>query len=271
MGGVLGRLTIFAKGNLDVRDTLHTLRVGGEVRWNGINDVVRERFPRTVVRLRHETWTRSDALVASDGTVPPALASRTLPLGAHPIASQFSLAIFETDADAYVLSIQPDIATNLFRDRIDGTLFMAGDLAAWTDDDRRWLDGRFDPTGLIDADASMANLAAIVARIRTRSDAPILVYNVSSVVPGDTVHCFEGLGETLATRIRRFDLALAELSARTGISIVDVDAVVARAGADCLKLDAFHLNAEGCRHVAEETVRVLDQEGAFAAHEAARC
>ena len=35
----MDRLTIFAKGNLDVRDTLHALRVGGELRWNGVNEI----------------------------------------------------------------------------------------------------------------------------------------------------------------------------------------------------------------------------------------
>ena len=36
------------------------------------------------------------------------------------------------------------------------------------------------------------------------------------------------------------------------------------AGADRLKLDAFHLNDEGCRLVAAEAVRVLDDLGALA-------
>ena len=63
----MGRLTIFAKANLDVRDSLHSLRIAGNVLWNGINEVVRTRFPTTVVRIRHETWTRSDALLAAPG------------------------------------------------------------------------------------------------------------------------------------------------------------------------------------------------------------
>jgi hypothetical protein len=267
---VVGRLSIFAKGNLDVRDTLHALRVGGEIRWNGVNEVVRARHPSMVVRVRHETCTRSDMLAVADGAIPDELKSRPLPLGAHPLASQYSGALFDADADAYVLSLQPEVATQLVRHRRDGWLFMAGDPKAWPDDDLRWLHATFDRVGLIDVDASMHNLAAIVERVRARSAAPILVYNLSSVVPGDSVHCHEGLGETLATRIRRFNVALADLSARTGVSVVDVDAVVARAGADRLKLDAFHLTAEGCRRVAEEVVRILEDVGVFA-REAARC
>ena len=103
----LDRITIFAKGNLDVHDTLHSLRVGGAVVWNGINEVLRERTPAAIARVRHETWTRSDALLAADGGIPRALAGRDLALGPYPVASQFSRAVFETDADAYVLTIQP--------------------------------------------------------------------------------------------------------------------------------------------------------------------
>ncbi|NDP43759.1 MAG: SGNH/GDSL hydrolase family protein [Aromatoleum sp.] len=268
------RLTIFAKGNLDVRDTLHSLRVGGKLQWNGINEIVRERFPSTLVRVRHETWTRSDALLESGGSVPADLAERAPPAlasSAHPAPTQFSIALFETDADAIVLSVQPDVATTLARHRRHGYLFHPGDWQSWSDSHRRWLRDEFAAEGLVDAGTSMHNFERIVARIRQRSAAPILVYNLSSVVPGDTVHCHAGLGETLSTRIRRFNLGIAELSQRTGISVIDVDAVVARAGAAGSKTDVFHLNAEGCRLVAEETVRVLEDLGCFAAEERNRC
>ena len=267
----MDRLTIFAKGNLDVRDTLHALRVGGELRWNGVNEIVRLSHPSTVVRVRHETLTRSDFLLEADGEVPPALAERALELGPYPLASQYGPTLFGTPADAYVLSIQPDIATQLWRHRRDGFLFLAYEWGTWSEGDRRWLHDAFERTGAIEVDASMRNYAAIVERLRSASAAPILVYNVSSVVPGDSVHSHQGLGETLATRIRRFNVALADLSERTGVSIVDVDAIVARAGADRLKLDAFHLNAEGCRLVAQEVVRILEDLGALVPHEAARC
>ena len=260
----MNRFTIFAKGNLDVHDTLHSLRVGGAVAWNGINEILRERYPGTIARVRHETWSRSDALLEVDGRVPPALAGRKLALGPYPLESQFSRAIFETPADAYVLSIQPDVTTYLFRPRREGFPLLAYGWATWDEPARDWLRDEFEPGGMLDAEASMHGLAAAAERLRARSDAPVLVYNLSSVVPGDSVHCYAGLDETLAARIRRFNVALVDLSYRTGISIVDVDAVVARGGADRLKLDALHLNTEGCRLVAGEAVRVMDDLGVFA-------
>lgn len=257
----MGRLTIFAKGNLDVRDTLHSLRLGGKLAWNGVGEVVRERFPGWSVRLRHETFTRSDALLEAGGSAPAELAHRALPLGAYPLASQFSTTIFETDADAYVLSSQPDLNTGLVRRRPSGYLLYPEGRSGWSAADRQWLSEKFLGAPALDVSASMDNLARIIERIRSRSVAPILIYNISAVVPGERVHVYEGLEETLSTRIRRLNLALVELSQRTGVSIIDVDRIVALGGADRLKLDALHLTAEACRLVAEGVVRVLEELG----------
>src|ERR1700723_3236410 len=108
-------LTVFAKGNLDLRDSLHSLRLGGTLTWNGVNEIVRERFPRYTIRVRHELHTRSDALLEAGGIVPAALERRPLALEPYTPAVQFSRALFETAADVYVLSIQADIMTALFR------------------------------------------------------------------------------------------------------------------------------------------------------------
>ena len=267
----MGRLTIFAKGNVDVHDSLHSLRIGGKILWNGINEIVRVRFPGTVVRLRHETVARSDALLEADGTIPAAVAGRDLPLAPHTAAIQFSRALFEADADAVVLSLQPDLTTSFLRHKRDRYLFYPANAESWTPADREWLRDEFAFSEALDVGASMRNLATIVARVRERRDVPILVYNVSSVVPGDQVHCYQGLDETFSTRVRRFNLGLIELSRETGISVIDVDAVVARAGADRAKLDPVHLTAEGCRLVAEEVVRVLEDLGCFPQAEAGRC
>jgi hypothetical protein len=262
------RLTLFAKGNLDVRDTLYALRLADDLVWNGINEILRARNHDVVARVRHETWTRSDALLEADGTVPQVLADRALVLRAYPATSQFSRALFETAADAVVLSIQPDLMTRLLRHRRDGFLFYPNDWRSWAASDQAWLRESFDSVGLIDLTASMANFARIVAKIRERTHAPILVYNVSSVVPGDQIHSYEGIGEILSTRIRRFNLGLIGLSQRLGISIIDVDTIVARAGADRMKFDAMHLTGEGCRAVAEEVVRVIEDLGCLSGAEA---
>lgn len=255
------RLTIFAKGNLDVRDSLHSLRIDGEVRWNGINAVLRERASPLTIRVRHETSTGSEALLAATGQVPTALDGRTLSLDAYPLAAQYGVAMFEAEADACVLSIQPDVQVKSVRHRRDGFLFYPENMEQWPQSDLEWLRGEFFPDGLVDADKAMASLEGVIERLRAVRDVPILIYNISSVIPGETLHCHEGMEDSFSTRIRRFNLALIELSQRTGISIVDVDRIVATGGAAALKYDATHLTARGCRAVAEEVLRILEDVG----------
>jgi lysophospholipase L1-like esterase len=255
------RLRIFAKGNVDVHDSLHSCRLGGDLLWNGINAVFRERSLEVMARVRHETWARSDALLAADGAIPDLVASRDLPLGAYPATSQFSRAVLEDPADVVVLSIMPDIMSGMMRHRDSGVLLYPSGLDQWSPQDRLWLKSDFDALGPLDVAQSMDNLRAIVADIQAQRAAAILIYNLSAVVPGETLYCHEGMDETLSDRIRRFNLGLVELSRQTGINIIDADRILAEHGALALKRDPVHLTAEGYRLLAYEVVRVLEDIG----------
>lgn len=252
------RRTLFAKGNLDLRDSLLALRLDGRVAWNGINEVLRARGVPARVVVRHETFTRSDAVLAATGAVPPDLPMRDVPWSAYPPVSQFSRALFQAAPDAYFLSAMPDLCTTLWRHRDGGWLLHPEQPDRWPASAREWLHERFVPAPLLSVDQSMAQFHRLVEQLRSRSAAPILVYNVSTVMPGQTLHCWEGVGETFGTRAMRFNLALTELSRKTGISIVDVDGVVARMGADRAKRDHLHLTAAGCEAVAREVARILE-------------
>jgi hypothetical protein len=241
---------------VDVHDSLHSCRIGGELRWNGVNEVIRGRTD-TTIRLRHETWTRSDAILRATGTVPSEVADRQLSLGSYPAPSQFSASLFDTNADAIILSMLGETATTLVKHNRLGFLFYPSDAETWSRSDRDWLKSDFTRQDLLDVMESMNNLREIVDRIRKKTEVPILIYNVSSIVPGETVHTLQGLGEIYSTRCRRFNLALADLSAETGFSIVDVDSIIGRAGADRHKIDAMHLTPDGYRLVAQEVVRIL--------------
>jgi hypothetical protein len=266
----VGRLNLFAKGNVDVHDSLHSCRIGGELRWNGINEVVRGRTD-TVVRLRHETWTRSDAILEASGTVPVEIAERQMPLGSYPAQSQFSMTLFNNTADAIILSILGETATTLLKHNRTGFLFYPSETEKWSQADRNWLKSDFTRGDLLDVATSMRHLRRIIERIRERTDVPILIYNVSSIIPGETVHSLQGLGEIYSTRCRRFNLGLAELSEELGFSIVDVDSIIGRAGADNYKIDAMHLTPDGYRIVAEEVVRVLHDLGVITMLQESTC
>jgi hypothetical protein len=257
------RLNLFLKGNVDLRDTLLFSCLGGKLQWNGLNEVLRQDFPGHLVRIRHETWTRSDALTASDGTIPGGLGARSLPLHAYPLESQFSRKVFEIPSDVVVLSVQPDIFNNLLRHRRDGYPFYAPGVSQWTESDQRWLRGNFEDIGHLDVGTSMKNLARICQEARDSAGARVLVYTVPAAVPGIQIHHYHGLGETLPARIRRFNLALVDLAQELDISVVDVDALVACAGAERVQFGPVHFTAEGCRLVAQEVARILKDLGCF--------
>jgi hypothetical protein len=256
------RVKLFAKGNVDVYDSLHSSRIGGAVRWNGVNEALKVSHPGVTIRVRHETAPRSDAMAEASGQAPPEAAGIDRLLGSFPVASQFSTAMFTTDAEVIVLSILTDVlVSSLYRHRKLGFALLAGDCEVWPAADRAWLEREFVRQPRLEPEESMRHFERLIARIRGASEAPILIYNLSPIMPGDDVHCYAGLDETFPRRIRRFNNALADLSARTGISIVDVDRIIARAGADRTKLDIYHLTPEGYALVAAEVVRILDDLG----------
>jgi hypothetical protein len=265
----VARLTILAKGNADLRDCLIGRREGDTVGWNGLNDVLRAQHRGWRAHVRHETFARSDAMLAGDGVVPASLVGTPLPLAAHSAQSQFATRLFDTACDAISLSIQPDVMNGLARHRGDGHLLHPDGADGWDAPDRERLARDYRGVPPLEPDRSMANFATIIARLRERGDRPILIFNMSPIVPWERVHNHQGLAEGLAYRITRFNLALVDLSRRTGISIVDVDAVLARAGASRLKVDAVRLTSAGCALVAGEVVRILADLGCLSARQAA--
>jgi hypothetical protein len=56
-------------------------------------------------------------------------------------------------------------------------------------------------------------------------------------------------------------VALVDAAMQADFSIVDVERIVAEGGAAMLRIGAIHLTAEGCRRVAAEVVRILDDYG----------
>ena len=258
-------LRIFAKGNVDVRDSLLWSRVGGVLEWNGINEVLRERHPGALAKIKHETCTRLDLIPLPGETPlePPEAIARRLPSGTHPIDRQFRTALFDAPTDVVVFSLQSAATNALVRHRRDGWLLLPDDLESWDPESRAYLEKECEYAGLAPIEATLERLAQLVAAVEERLRAQVLVYNVSSVTPGERTHCWLGAEDSIGLRVQRFNLGLADLSARLGFSVVDVDRIAACAGADRLKIDLFHLTAEGWRLVAEEVVRILDERGCF--------
>jgi len=229
--------------------------------WNGLNQILQEENYDFRVQVKHETCSRTDALLASTGSPPPSLLSKDLPLEAFSCNYQFSDAIFSTSADAYILSIQPDVATSLIEHSKEKYRLYPHNQDRWSEQNQHWFKSEFDPCPPLTAIESMDNFRKIIFKIRQRSAAPILIYNLCSAMLGDTMASHQGFEDCLSTRILRFNLALIELSIELGIYIVDVNRLLSRCGSDLQKIDTWHVNAKGQKIIAKEVAKILSECG----------
>jgi hypothetical protein len=257
------RLTISVKGNVDVHDSLLYARVNGQIEWNGINTLLAKTHPNYVARVRHEPCAHWRCTGIEDREIPQELIDHQLDLGAYTLDTQFRSKLFLQPADVVVLSINSDVMNRLSFHKRDHYTFFGADPDHWSAANQRWLRDAFDWLPASTPGQSMQLLARIVATIRASGNPSILVFNMSSVVPGEQIVSHRGLEDAFSTRIRAFNLALAQAAPTLDVTVVDVDHVVASAGADRLKLDMLHYTGEGYALIAAEVLRQLEQLGHF--------
>jgi hypothetical protein len=105
-------------------------------------------------------------------------------------------------------------------------------------------------------------MAQVIATCKDEGCRVILV-NGSTLDPHDVVSCYAGVGETGPLVVHRLDLELIELSMLDGISVVDVDRVVAELGGRDHVLGSFAYSTEVCESIRDEIAFVLDDYGFF--------
>lgn len=105
----------------------------------------------------------------------------------------------------------------------------------------------------------------LVELIRRAKDwgATMVLLNACTFDPDDLVHTYHGTDETFAERVHRFDQALIHLSVSEGISIVDIDHVVAVMGAAGRLDGRLGYPDEALEEGAEDLVRVMEEIGFF--------
>lgn len=248
---------VFVKGNGDVHASL--------VAEGRLREAVRRAHEPLDVEVLHQPSSRFDLILQQldRSGVPPAVAE----LGDAFVAAQWSGALFESRPDVVVLSLEPDLAHEVFRHRSEGWLLAPplGFERSWPAAKRRWLEERFEPLGRAGVEASMTSLLRLVAEIKARLEAHVVVFNASTVDPDDRTSNFRGVAETTPLRIHAFDRALMEVSVLEGISIVDVDRRIGELGAGRHVEGALRYSAEAQRALAEELARVLADIGFFEA------
>jgi len=106
------------------------------------------------------------------------------------------------------------------------------------------------------------DLVSVIGLVKEKVGAHVLVTNLSTIDPGDAPFTYHGLAEEPFTlRAHRLDLMLVGVSHDEGISIIDVDRLVAELGAAGNVDGPASYGPEACTRIAAEIVRILDDYG----------
>lgn len=120
-----------------------------------------------------------------------------------------------------------------------------------------------DPRNDVDMDAFGLNTRHVVRFIKDDLQAHVVFYNASTVDHDDLISNYKGVDETLALRIHRLNLALMWLSLEEGISIVDVDRLIADLGAGAHVGAVQDYSTEASGLICDEFIRVVADYGFF--------
>ncbi len=108
------------------------------------------------------------------------------------------------------------------------------------------------------------SMAAVIEAVKQANGATMLIANASTIDPGDGTFDYSGLAEEpLSLRAQRLDVLLVEMSHRHGISIIDVDRLIAEVGGGEHVAAALDYSKAACSRIAGEVVRVLEDYGFF--------
>jgi hypothetical protein len=233
-----------------------------------VADALREKYQGAfTIEVTHEQCARTDILLQQFNkvSIPHELTAMDWCADADFIAEQLNTRLFEEPSDIVVLSVQPDIAHSVWEHRQSGYLLSPPPPweRDWPPARKTWFAENFVPRGLLSVAQFRENAARLIGAVKEQLGAHVLMFNHSTVDPDDYVHNYHGREPTWALRTHQFNLALMELSIQEGISIIDVERLVAELGASRNVLQAGCYSSEVHASILGEFLRVLEDVGFF--------
>lgn len=267
-------IRILVKGDRDVIDSLLPITQGGKKLEKGLQDSIDEKYARAFqIEIIYEPGGRSDLWLQQLEKIPllnELHASEQL--GSFPskqletlLTGQSPTSLLAADIDIIVFSTQAEITKNLWRHCQTGYLI---DIAEdWkqqrSEAEKHEFQQHFSPTGLLSAEQSQANFSQLVQLLKEKTNAYIICYNCCDFDPSDRTTNYHNIGETLRLRIQKLNLALLKLSMQEGISIIDVESLLAELGAGQHVIAALNYSPEADRAICQEFLRVIIDVGFF--------
>jgi hypothetical protein len=125
-----------------------------------------------------------------------------------------------------------------------------------------WFRENFEPIGMMGVDAFVENFARLIGAVRSRTGAPVVVFNMPSLEPGGRNYHYQFVKDPVRIRWQRFNLALADLSRELDFPVVDADRVLRKVGV-LNQMDFVHFLPSQNVAIGREAFRVLRELGLF--------
>jgi hypothetical protein len=265
MGGK-AETRLFIKGNEDLVDSLLSRADGGSRLEKGINVCVAEAYEgKFTLEVIRETAVTTDVLLQQLNGVSFPGAWREQGLDDDFLTAQFNSNLLNEEADIIVLSILPDLLFPRWRHQGDGVLICPplDWQQRWSSEQRDWFMQNFSLVGKMQADEYKENMTQLVQMLKEKTPAHIILMGASSFDPDDMTHNLHGIEDPQTLRILRFNLVMLQLSQESGVTIIDVDRILAEMGCGEHVNHLFNYSDETYKTICEEYVRVLTDVSFF--------
>jgi hypothetical protein len=260
------KLRLFLKGSDDLVHSLLRPQADGPEPAAFLQEWANEKNGNVLtIQITHEPSWRSDLLLQqlNGMTLPHELSQQGL--DSDYITAQFNSRLLGEPADVVVLSLQPEIEQELWRNKETGCLLHPPSdwEQQWSSVQRSWFQEHFAPTGRFSVGEFRQNYAELVHRIQEEMKAHVVVFGCSSYDPADLSHNYRQDHETLVLRTHRFNFAMIELSQSSGLFLVDVDRLLAEMGGQSHVRRIFRYSAEAYQAAGREFLHLLDSLSLF--------
>lgn len=267
-------LRILVKGERDVIDSLLAVSKGDERLDRELQDLVNNKYSQSFqVELIYESGGRSDlwlqqleeASIQDKLDFEETLKGLTDTELASHFSSQPQSDWLRDDIDILVFSTQAEITKSLWQHQQTGYLVDIPE--AWeqrcSEMEKQEFQQQFSSIGLLSTEQSQANFSQMIQVLKERTSAYVIFYNCCDFDPRDRTANYHNVGETLRLKIQRLNLALLKLSMQEGISLIDVESLLAELGAAQHVAKAFDYSSEAYQVICQEFLRVVTDVGFF--------
>jgi hypothetical protein len=174
----------------------------------------------------------------------------------------------EFPKDVIIMGIATDESRQMYRHREHGFIMDPGGWWLNQDLDRvlqdqetvDWFRANFVRIGRLSLEEFKANNTKIVKIVEARLGSKMMFYNTLVLDPASPIHNYQLIKTAHSARRRQFNIALAELSAELGFSVVDVDRILKLTGVDA-QVDFAHFPVDRMKPIGAEVYRILQGIG----------